>query len=165
MHDAASTLIDPELASFMESGISLNLASCDSALKPSVARAAGCRVTDGGRVVRVLVSQQQCARVLEHIAGNGRVAVVISRPSTHRTVQIKSDSARIESACAEDLAAVRRYLDSFPAELQQLGYDPAMIRTFLQCPEEDVRAVVFTPCAAFLQTPGSSAGRELKGAP
>lgn len=162
MPAAAPVLIDAELAAFMEGGISVNLASCDAALASSVARAIGCRVTDGGRLVRVLVSQQQAAKVLEHIAATGRVAVVVSKPSTHRTVQLKSDAARIEAACAGDLDAVRRYLDSFPAQLAELGYDPAMIRAFLACPEEDVRAVVFAPCAAFLQTPGSSAGRELK---
>jgi hypothetical protein len=163
MDDAAPPLIDTELAAFMESGISLNLASCDSARMPSVARAIGCRVTDGGRTVRLLVSRQQCAKVLDHIAQSGRVAVVISRPSTHRTVQVKAEGARIDSASADDLAAVHRYLDSFPAELAPMNYDPAMIRSFLRCPDEDVCAVVFTPCSAFSQTPGSGAGRELKG--
>lgn len=160
--DATPTLIDAELAAFMESGISLNLASCDRALAPSVARAIGCRVTDGGRTVRLLVSRQQCLRVLDHIEQTGRVAVVVSRPSTHRTVQLKAEGARIDNACADDLAAVHRYLDSFPAELAPMHYDPAMIRAFLMCPDDDVRAVVFTPCSAFLQTPGSGAGRELK---
>ena len=120
-------------------------------------------MTGGGRLVRLLVSQQQAAKVLGHVAETGRVAVVISRPSTHRTVQLKADAACIEPACADDLAAVHRYLDSFPAELAPMHYDPAMIRAFLMCPDEDVRAVVFTPCSAFSQTPGSGAGRELKG--
>lgn len=164
MHDAAPTLIDAELAAFMESGTSLNLASCNRALVPSVARAIGCRVTEGGRVVRLLVSQQHAAKVLDHIGETGRVAMVASRPSTHRTVQLKADTARIEHACEADLAAVRRYLDSFPAELAPMHYEPGMIRAFLTCPDADVRAVVFTPCAAFSQTPGSGAGRELKGA-
>lgn len=159
---SAARLIDAELAAFMEGGISLNLAACSDALEPSVARAIGCRVTDGGRTVRLLVSQQQAALVLEHISRNGRVAVVVSRPSTHRTVQLKAEGARIERAGDDDLAAVYRYRDSFPAELAQLSYQGAMIRAFLACSDDDVRAVVFTPGAAFLQTPGSAAGRELK---
>ncbi|HEY1042613.1 MAG TPA: hypothetical protein VGE60_02010 [Telluria sp.] len=161
---SAPALIDAELASFMESGISLNLAACNSALEPGVARALGCRVTDAGRTVRLLVSQQQAAKVLDYIRQTGRVAMVASRPSTHRTVQLKAEGARIEHACADDLDAVRRYLDSFPAELEQLSHQPDVIRAFLACPDDDVRAVVFTPCAAFSQTPGSGAGRELKGA-
>lgn len=164
MPDAVPTLIDTELAAFMEGGISLNLASCSRALAPSVARAIGCRVTESGRTVRLLVSQRQAAKVLEHVAETGRVAVVISEPSTHRTVQLKADGARIEPAGTDDLAAVHRYLDSFPAELAQLSYRPEMIRAFLMCEDEDVRVVVFSPCAAFSQTPGSGAGRELKGA-
>jgi hypothetical protein len=164
MSDAAPILIDPELGAFMEGGISLNLALCSSTLSPSVARAVGCRVTDGGRTVRLLVSQRHAAKVLEHIAETGRVAVVVSEPATHRTVQLKASAARIEAASADDLAAVHRYLHSFPAALEQLDYPASVIRAFLECPDEDVRVVVFAPGAAFSQTPGSAAGRELKGA-
>lgn len=164
MPDAETILVDPELAAFMQGGISVNLASCSAAKIPSVARAIGCRVTGAGRTVRVLVSQQQAAQVLGQVRETGAIAVVISEPSTHKTVQLKGTAARIEAACALDLAAVHQYRTSFPAHLEQLGYPPLQIRAFLMCPDEDVVAVVFEPGAAYEQTPGASAGRELKAA-
>lgn len=165
MTDHAPILIDDELAAFMQGGISLNLAARDGRMMPSVARALGCRVTGNGRSVRILVSQQQAAQVLADVRETGMLAVVVSEPASHRTFQLKGGRARIEAPGAEDLLAVHAYRVSFPAHLEGLGYPPLMIRTFLSCPDEDVVAIVFSPDAVFLQTPGSHAGSELKGRP
>jgi hypothetical protein len=165
MPNHAPILIDDELAAFMQGGISLNLASRSLGMMPSVARALGCRVTDGCRSVRILVSQQQAAQVLADVRETGMLAVVVSEPSSHRTYQLKGGGARIEAPGSEDLMAVHGYRVSFPAHLEKLGYPPLMIRTFLSCPDEDVVAVVFSPEAVFSQTPGSNAGCELKGRP
>lgn len=165
MPDPAPLLIDDELASFMQGGRSLNLASRGAGMIPSVARATGCRVTDGGRTVRMLVSQQQCAQLLAHVRETGMLAAVVSEPSSHQTYQLKSAAARIEQPCSEDLAMVADCRDRFCAGLERLGYPPVMIRTFLNCPDEDIVAVVFEPDAVFSQTPGSNAGCTLKGRP
>ena len=162
MDTSPAPLIDTELAAFMQRGISLNVGSCGLDLLPSVARATGCRVSADRLTVRMLVSRHQAAAVIAHVETGAALAAVFSEPSTHRTVQFKAHHARVESAGAEDIAAVARYRDGFVEELRPLGYAPELIRSFLACPDADIVALRFTPCAAFSQTPGADAGHALQ---
>ncbi|HEU4372455.1 MAG TPA: hypothetical protein VFS02_03145 [Telluria sp.] len=158
-------LFDAEHAAFMQSGISLHMAACGAELAPSVARALGCRIAPQRTSVRLLVSRAQGAALLAHVGENGRLAAVFSEPSSHRTVQLKATDATVEAAGADDIAAVARYRDAFVAHLETSGYNPALIRAFLACPDSDLCAIRFTPCAAFSQTPGAGAGEALRMAP
>lgn len=161
----AGPLFDAEHAAFMQGGISLNMAACGADLAPSVARALGCRIAPERTTVRLLVSRAQAAAVLAHVGENGKLAAVFSEPSSHRTVQLKATDAAVEAAGADDIAAVARYRDDFVAHLETRGYNPALIRAFLSCPDSDLCAIHFTPCAAFSQTPGAGAGQALRMAP
>lgn len=162
MPTAQPPVIDAELAAFMQLGVSLTVGSCDAANRPSIARAAGCSVQAGGRTVRVFISRVQAAALLAHVNETGRLAAVFSQPSTHRTLQIKGVDACVEPADADDLRMAARYRDAFVAELAQVGYSPALIRTLLACPDQDLVALRFTPVEAFSQTPGPNAGRSLQ---
>lgn len=158
-------LFDAEHAAFMQGGISLNMAACGADLAPSVARALGCRIAPERTTVRLLVSRAQAAAVLAHVGENGKLAAVFSDPSSHRTVQLKATDAAVEATGADDVAAVMRYRNTFVAHLETRGYNPALIRAFLSCPDSDLCAIRFTPCAAFSQTPGAGAGQALRMAP
>jgi hypothetical protein len=155
-------LFDAELAAFMQGGISLNIGACGADLRPSVARAVGCRIAQDRRTVRILVSQVQAAPVLEHVRATGALAAVFSEPATHRTVQLKGVDASVEPAGAADLGAAATYRQAFIDHLEPLGYAPALIGALLACPDADLVAVRFTPMAAFSQTPGPDAGRALR---
>jgi hypothetical protein len=154
-------LFDAELAAFMQGGISLNIGSCGADLRPSVARAVGCRIAQDRRTVRILVSKVQAAPVLGHVRAAGALAAVFSEPATLRTVQLKGVDASVEPASAEDLAIAAAYRQAFISHLEPLGYAPALIGALLACPDADIVAVRFTPSAAFSQTPGPDAGRAL----
>lgn len=156
-------IIDAELANFLVSGTSINLGSSGAHLRPSVARALGARVADDRRSVRLLLSCHQSAALIEHVRQSGRVAAVFSQPTTHRTVQLKGDDARIEPQIDLDLATVRRYRHDFVRELGAIGYRAEVIYSFLHCPDADILALVFTPSSAFVSTPGPKAGQVLKG--
>jgi hypothetical protein len=157
-------LLPPDLLAMIERGVSVNVASRDAALRPSLMRAVGSSVADGGRSITVFVSRRQSRQLVQDIAATGHVAVVFSEPSTHRTVQIKATRATLRNAVPADEAVLARYLASMEHELRLIGLPPEIPRTMLAHRVDDVVAVTFEPELAFDQTPGPRAGTRLKGA-
>lgn len=164
MSDCPEPLLAPEHAAFIEGGVSISIGGCSADNLPSLCRAIGCRVSADRRRVTVFVAGSHARPLLEDIRATGAIAVVISRPSNHRTLQLKGRDARVVLPAPDDLDLVERYRAAFVAELEPLGYAPPLIRTFLACAPEDVVALTFSPCEAFDQTPGPHAGQPLKAA-
>jgi hypothetical protein len=67
-------------------------------------------------------TRQQSRQLLQDIASTGRLAVVFSEPSTHRTVQVKAKGARTRAAEESDLPLLQRYLESMERELGLIGF-------------------------------------------
>jgi hypothetical protein len=155
-------LFDCDHAGFMHGGVSLYAASCGEGNVPNAARAIGCRISADRRNVRILVAASQATQLLDDVRRNGALATVFSNPSTHRTLQLKGRDAAISEADADDLLAVARYREAFVDETTALGHPAQLIRALLDCPDQDIVAVSFTPNAAFSQTPGPQAGQALK---
>jgi hypothetical protein len=154
-------LLDEEHAAFIQSGVSIVAASCDARPVPSIGRLTGCRVAADRRRVTVMVSAGQAPQLLADIRANGRIAVVFSRPSTHRSFQLKSDDASVRSIDTAELVAVRRYVEAFAAEIVPLGHHPEQAHALLTALDDDLVAIDFTPSAAFEQTPGPGAGKPI----
>jgi hypothetical protein len=155
MH-ADTIQIEAEHAAFMQGGVSINAAAAGADLTPSIARALGCRVAPDFSTVRVLVSQAQAADLIAHVRDGSGLAVVFSQPSTHLTLQFKAARASVDAATEADVAAVARYRNAFIDELRPLGYPPALLRSFMACPDHDLAALVFAPNVVFNQTPGAA---------
>ena len=151
-----------ELVAMMARGVSVIVASRDAALRPSVMRAVGSEVTDGGRAIAVYLSRPQSRQLVQDVAATGRIAVVFSEPSTHRTLQVKSSQVAMRNATEADRPALARYLASMEHEIQQVGFAPPLTRAMLGHRLEDVVALTFAPEQAFDQTPGPRAGAELE---
>jgi hypothetical protein len=162
MQNNSVSVLDADHAAFMQSGISIGIATCDQHNVPSQVRATGCRISPDRRCVTIFISAIQAARVVADVRSNGAVAAVFSEPSTHRTVQLKGHDANISGIADGDLLVVDAYRDAFARELEPLGFNEALIRAMLACPSSDLVAVSFTPTAAFSQTPGPNAGEPLR---
>ena len=93
---------------------------------------------------------------------NGAVAVVFTRPKTHRAVQLKGTDARVVEASAEDAHLVDRQVAAFNAELAAMRFPSQLGRTMLGGTRQKLAGIVFTPSCAFVQTPGPAAGTALK---
>lgn len=158
-------ILDAESAAFIGGGVSINAASARNGGLPNLARAVGCRVNPERREVTIFVAATPAAALLDDIRGNGLIAVVFTQPSTHRTIQLKAGNARIVPLEAADDGIVRRYVDSFVADLLPLGFPEKVVRTLLACDADDLVAIEFSPSSAFLQTPGPNAGLALRGQP
>ncbi|MBN8284750.1 pyridoxamine 5'-phosphate oxidase family protein [Zoogloea sp.] len=153
--------LDPALAEFITSHVSLQLAATDDAGLATAVRCVGCRVSADRRRVTLLMPRSQAAPVLASIAANGRVAVVFNEPKSYRTLQLKGRDGRIEPPLPDDAAALQPYAAGFARRLAPLDVPEPYVRTLVSCAPEDLVAVSFTPLEAYAQTPGPRAGRRL----
>jgi hypothetical protein len=155
-------LLDKEHLAFLGMGVSVNVASRGPDSTPLVGRSCGCRATADGRQVTVFLSSLRTPTLVEALADTGAVAVAISQPSTHRTLQLKGTDARVAPVSDDDRLHFATFRQAFAAELAALGY--ALDFAAAVVPEVDggLVAVRFTPTAAFDQTPGHNAGKPLQ---
>jgi hypothetical protein len=159
----SATGLPPDLLAMMERGVSVIAGSRDADLRPSIMRALGSKVEEGGRKVTIFVSRRQSRQLVQDVAATGYVAVVFSEPSSHRTVQVKARRAVLRNAEAADEPVLARYLASMEHEIQQVGFAPHLTRAMLAHKLEDLVAISFEPEVAFDQTPGPKAGTRLFG--
>jgi len=137
------------------------IASSDGGLEPDVVRGCGCRVSRNLRRVTVFYDKARGDGVLEDFAGNGRIAVVFTQPSTHRTIQLKGADAGTVRTAASDLAFAREHREKWIEELCRLGYTREFSAAVWGPLPQALAAISFTPTAAFQQTPGPDAGQPL----
>ena len=138
-------------------------ASSGLASVPSLERAVGCKVSSDRRQVTIFVAATSARVLLEDVRRSGRIAVVFTEPSTHRTIQLKGKDAGIVPAVAADQGIVAAYTEAMVSVLARVGREEPVVRALLSYPREELRAIAFTPAAAFTQTPGPRAGTPLKG--
>jgi hypothetical protein len=162
MSVAPEPLIDAAQAAFVQGGVSISAASCGAHPFPSVCRVLACSVAEDRRRLTVLVARPHAQELLEDLAQSSRVAVVFSQPSTNRTIQIKGDHAQLGVPDALLLEAVRIHRDAFVGEVAPLGFPAPLVRSLLECADDEVVAITFTPTAAYDQSPGPRAGAPLK---
>jgi hypothetical protein len=158
-----TSLLPPDVVAIMARGVSVIAASRDAQLRPSIMRAVGSRVEEGGHSITIFVSRRQSRQLLQDIAATGHIAVVFGEPSTHRTVQVKATRAILRDARREDEPGLARYLLSMEREIAHIGQPPAFTRAMLAHRLEDLVAISFEPEEAFEQTPGPRAGEPLQG--
>jgi hypothetical protein len=158
---AAIATIPPDMLALMERGVSVLAASRDASLTPSVMRAIGSHVEEGGQRITVFVSRRQAQQLLQDLANGGPVAAVFSEPATHRSIQVKASRCTLRDGGAQDAPLLARYLASMEREIQRVGYPPHMTLAMLAHRPEDVVAITFAAEQAFEQTPGPRAGTAL----
>jgi hypothetical protein len=158
---ATAAALPADLVAMMARGVSVNVASRDAQLRPSLMRAVGSQVSDGGRTITVYLARRQSRQLLLDIAASGHVAAVFSEPASHRTVQVKATRAVLRNADPSDEPVLARYLASMERELQRVYIPPELTRALLSHRLDDLVAVSFEPEQAFDQTPGPKAGAKL----
>jgi len=158
-------MLDSDSATFIQTGVSISLAASNPDRLPSMSRGLGCKLIDGGRQVAIFIKPSQSAELLANIRRSGRVANVFSLPSNNRTVQLKGLDARIEPFEMADLPIIAAHITDFLAEVLPLGLPEEVVRALFAYTADDLVMVVYTPVAAFSQTPGPKAGKALDRKP
>lgn len=157
-------MIHPELADYLQSGISILLGTRDAGLVPACARGVGVRVEPGGAEVTLFVPRATGANIVANLEDNGRLAVTFSRPVDHRSIQLKGRVVAIRDATEEERREVEAYRLAYAATLGYIGLPPRLTARVRNWPCHAVRLRVE---ALFQQTPGPGAGGAVgaRGAP
>ena len=155
--------ISADHAQFIQSGVSIILASANARRIPSVGRALGCRLSASGDSLELFLIATKVIPLLDDLRAGQPVAVTFTRPSTHRTLQIKAPLAKLLPARMDDRPVIARYLQDFTADVDVImgGSQSALLRAALGLPEEVNVRLVLQPTALYEQTPGPLAGQAL----
>jgi hypothetical protein len=153
--------LDETVRRFLDRSLSVNVATSDRDGRPLVARAVAARVSPGGERLTVLIDGRANADLVAAVAGSGRLAVVFTDPSTHRSIQIKDDSATVAAPTAEEAVLPGPYIDGFAAELAGMGFTEAFVRAVMDFDPADLVALHLDPAEVFDQTPGPKAGERI----
>ncbi|MVW76446.1 hypothetical protein [Pseudomonas xionganensis] len=155
-------MLDAEQIDFIQSGVSIAVASRDVRLVPSVSKAVGCRVAADGRQVTLLLDAGQSQQLLRDVAECGELAVVFCRPSSHRTLQLKGHDACLVELAPGDVERASVHVQAFAEDLLPLGYAEPFARATHGFCTEQLCALRFTLSDLFDQTPGPRAGQRLE---
>lgn len=159
---AAPVVLDEETVRFMAGGVSMHAAARDAALVPTLTRPLACRVSQNRRRVTILVLASLSGELLADVRANGQLALVVTMPSTHRTIQLKGSDAAQEAMRDGDHDLIARQREAFVQDVSRLGFEAALPKMLLEGARDDVVAIGFTIDAAFTQTPGPGAGAPLQ---
>jgi hypothetical protein len=155
---ASPAAISDDLATFLESGVSVVVGSRDAQKKPAAMRAMGAHVSDDGRSVTVFLPEPNAARTLANLRDNGRIAVTFSRPSDYRSIQVKGSCVDFRPATEEERARQKTYAAAFVDDLATVGMARENTGRLTYWPSIAVRISVEE---IFEQTPGPAAGQKL----
>lgn len=162
MNASPPPLFTAAQADFIRGPVSVLAASHDAQLVPNITRAIGCALDADANCFVVFLAASRSDAVLDDLRANRRIAVVLSRPSTHESLQIKADDAQIIALPPQARALVDDYHARMAAEVGALGFPLATVQALFSVEDEDIVAVQCTPHAVFEQTPGPNAGNLLK---
>lgn len=153
-------MIDPELASFLESGVSILYGTRDPLHRPDCGRAVGARVEPGRTEVTVFVPQATSAMALANLRDNGRLAVCFSRTLDHHAIQLKGRMVACSDATEDDRHLVERHRRALVDSYAFVGIPARITLRIRHWPCHAIRMLVET---VFVQTPGPGAGAPLEG--
>jgi hypothetical protein len=157
---AGSILLPDEVLDFIQSGVSVIVGVVGTDGRAQAGRALATRVVASGPI-RLMYPTEGNAAITTAVQSGGPIAVTFSAPLSHRTIQLKAGSSRAEQLEPEDRINVDRQMDAFAAVLRALGFPQPFVKAFCDNRSRSIGVLSFVPQAAFEQTPGPGAGREL----
>ncbi len=154
-------MISEDLASFIESGVSILVGTRDDQFRPEGTRGFGARVRPGGEELTVFVAAVTGERTLANVRANGRVAVCFTRVADHRSIQVKGQLLEAREASDQERPLVDRHQKLLVQILGDIGVPPRLVLRMNRWPAHALRLRVN---GVFVQTPGPGAGAPLSAA-
>ncbi len=150
--------IDAELASHIEAGIAIVVATRDDDMRPQITRGWGASVTDDGAALTLCVAAAEGSRTLDNLRANGAIAVTFCSPTTYHTVQAKGVATDLRQPEEPDLARRDEHIEDFLDQGEQVGLERELARRLTR---GEVVAVTVAVRELYQQTPGPGAGTPL----
>lgn len=139
----------------LERGTSILLAAVDQKGVPSCCRGIAVHSEDGFRTMTVYVPMATSRETIASIAATRRLAVSVTQPLDHHSVQLKGTTTNVRLAQNEEQQLVERRLFEFADVLHEIGLPRRIARTITHWP---AFAIEMRVDQVFEQTPGPKAG-------
>jgi hypothetical protein len=161
----ASLAVNGEIAAFLRTESTVVVSAASPGGVPELCLGLACLIDADGRRLRAVFDQRSAGPLLDLVAGGcDRVALVGSRPTDLRTVQVKGHGATLEPLPVSERAEVARVLAAMRIEFGRVGFGDPYASTLLDHDPAALVCIGFVPDAVFEQTPGPRAGQALGAA-
>jgi hypothetical protein len=150
---------DERIRSCLEPGSSVFVGTIGTNGMPTCCRAIAVRAADDLATATVYTPIATSRDTLANLATTHRLAVVMSKPVEHTTVQMKGRSSMARLARDDEETFVRSRLDGFADVLERFGVPRRVTRSFAHWP---AFAIEMQIDQIFDQTPGPKAGTRLR---
>jgi hypothetical protein len=151
--------LSEELAEFVEGGLSMLVGTRDAAMRPKVDRAVGTFVGADRQTITIYLNKELGAQAVANLEDNGTLAVTVSRPYDHRSLQLKGQMLSLREGTEEDRVKQERWLTGFVEHLYIVGLPRSVVRQLKVYPSV---AVTMRIDDLFEQSPGPGAGRRFE---
>lgn len=136
-------------------GTSVLLASVDPKGVPSCCRGIAIRSTDAMKTVTIYLPVATSGQTIANVASTRRLAVSVTHPIEHESVQLKGTTTEVRLARDEEQAFVESRLLDFAGVLAECGLPRKITRSIAHWP---AFAIEMRVDQVFDQTPGPRAG-------
>lgn len=151
--------IPDELATFLESGLSIVVATRDGRLQPDGAVGWAVRVHESRDGLTVYMHPQAAREMLRNLERFPEIAVDLDLPSSHRACQVKGRFLTARKARKGERSIVEGQMDAFAEDLVGIGVPRAMTGGWEVWP---CIAVEIEVTELYEQTPGPGTGGPLR---
>jgi hypothetical protein len=153
-------MLSDELIDFIAQGVSLTVGTCNAARVPHAMRAVGIQVHEDRAHATVFLPEVTSRHTVTDVALNPRVAVLVSQPLDHKSLQIKGAVIEVAPATDAQREQVETYLSRFGRTLEAVGMPYEVVTMISHWPAV---GLVLSIDELYLQTPGPGAGQRWSG--
>jgi len=150
--------IEPELATFLQEGLAIHIATRNDKLEPWGSRVTAIKIDDDREHATVFVPEVAAKRIVADLESNGQVALGFVRPADERACQLKGVFVDSRPAAAGERGFVMDQWDRCLAGFEIVGYPRVATDRWTMWPCVAIRMRV---TSLFSQTPGPGAGAPL----
>jgi hypothetical protein len=151
------TFMEEDLKTFVESEVTVYVATRDADLQPEAAFGWAPRLLSDSEI-EVFLDREASVRMIANLRQNRQVAITVASPLTHRTVQLKGWCSDIREPGPDDAARLERHHNQVTEVLRARGMPAHVTRTFWSTDTVRLRCTIES---RFNQTPGPGAGGAL----
>lgn len=148
-------MLTSDVQAFLREGLDVQLATRDAHLQPHGVQISALRVAEDGAHVEVFAPKVGAAAALANLDANGRAALMCSRASDNRTLQLKGSFVSHRPATRSERGFVTDQRAKFEDDLTRIGLPLGLLASWPVWPSVVIRIRVEQ---VFEQTPGPGAG-------
>jgi hypothetical protein len=151
------TFMDEDLKTYVESEVTVYVATRDADLQPEAGFGWGPRLITQDEI-EVFLDREASIKMVANLRQNRQVAITVSSPITFRSLQMKGFCVDISEPLSEDAPWIERHRTMITEAMRARGLPAHVSRTYYSRDVVKLRCIIE---ARYDQTPGPGAGGRL----